>query len=120
MFSALEMSDGMLNLYDIEQLNRTPHLVVLSACDTGVAAGPPGSEPLGFISAFLQRDTAAVVAATIPVPDAEAAPLMVSLHRHMVRGATLPEALQRSRGAVDTRSPKGLAASLAFTCFGAA
>jgi tetratricopeptide (TPR) repeat protein len=119
MFSSLEMSDGMLNLFDIERMRRTPHRVVLSACDSAVVSGPQGSEPLGFISALLQRETAAVVASTIPVPDEQSKDLMVRMHEELVDGLSMPEALHRARATLDTSSPAGFAASLAFTAFGA-
>jgi len=119
MFCSLELADGSLNLYDIDRLRNTPRRVVLSACDVGLMALRPGQDALGFASAFLARETAGIVAATIPVPDVETAPLMLSLHRRLLKGDSLPEALQQARSSVDTSSPEGLAASLAFTCFGA-
>ena len=35
LFSALQLDDGPLTVYDLERLRRGPHHLVLSSCDSG-------------------------------------------------------------------------------------
>jgi CHAT domain-containing protein len=102
---------------------------VLAACDTGLAgpgvgvdgragAGGASGDPLGFPSVLLQRGVRAVVAAMIPAPDAASSSLMVALHDELIAGRSTAEALAAARARADVTAPEGLAASLAFTCFG--
>ena len=46
-FSSLELADGPLTVYDLEQITRPPHWIVLSACDAGHSAVHPGDELMG-------------------------------------------------------------------------
>jgi len=41
LFSAVELADGPLTGYDLEQLHRSPHRVVLSSCSSGALIPPP-------------------------------------------------------------------------------
>jgi Tfp pilus assembly protein PilF len=127
LFSALDLADGPLTVYDVERVGRLPLVFVLAACDTGLAgpgaggpssAGGPVGDPLGFPSVLLQRGARAVVAATIPAPDAASSSLMVALHDELIAGRSAAEALAAARARVDPTAPEGLAASLAFACFG--
>ncbi len=52
LFSALRLDDGPLIVHDLERLRRAPYRLVLSACDSGVAApggrgraAGPGRQP---------------------------------------------------------------------------
>ncbi len=131
-FSALEVADGPLTVYELERIESPPRLVVLSACDGGRAQVHPGNELMGTTAAMLAMGTRAIVASVAPVPDAGAPPLMAALHRHL-RLAGLPPAaaLDRSQadagvheldpGELAAGSAEGLRALAAstFVCFGA-
>src|SRR5262249_10944157 len=47
LFSSLELADGPLNVYDLQNLRRPPGIVVLSACDLALSRLHPGDELLG-------------------------------------------------------------------------
>lgn len=119
LFSALELADGPFTVYDFERVPRLPQMVVLAACDAGLVGGAAdGGEPLGFLTALLQRGARVVVAATVPIPDLDTSTLAVDFHDELLGGATAAAALWRARRRVDTTSPTGLATALAFSCFG--
>ena len=53
MFSSLDLDDGPLTVHDLERLDRAPHRIVLSACESGVVAPIGAGEMLGLVSAML-------------------------------------------------------------------
>ncbi len=132
LFSALELADGPLTVYELEKIAHPPRLVVLSACDGGRAQVHPGDELMGTTAAMLSIGSRAIIASVAPVPDAGAPPLMASFHRHLRRqGASAAVALALSQagagvheldpGELAAGSPSGLRALAAgvFVCFGA-
>jgi len=69
LFSYLELGDGPLYGYDIARIESPPEIVVLSACESGLAR------------AFLDAGTRAVLASVLPVPDAQVSEAMTEVHR---------------------------------------
>lgn len=131
LFSALELSDGPLTVYDLESISRPPAVMVLSACDAGRSQVHPGDELMGTTAALLSIGTATIVASVAPVPDSGAPPVMARLHARLCRGdqpaAALAGAQQEIRlaelaeeelAAGSERALEALAAA-AFVCFGA-
>ncbi len=53
LWSNLELADGVLTVYELEQLRRPPQVVVLSACQSGLSAVRPGDELMGLVAALL-------------------------------------------------------------------
>lgn len=51
LFSALQLADGPLTVYDLERLRAAPRDMILSACDDGVSAVRPGDEPAAALAA---------------------------------------------------------------------
>jgi hypothetical protein len=99
LFSALQLDDGPLTVYDLERLRRGPRLLVLSSCDSGVAAPAGADEVLGLASSLIPLGTAGIVASVVPVNDPAVVPLMIELHRQLRGGASLAEALCDARRA---------------------
>jgi tetratricopeptide (TPR) repeat protein len=97
LFSSLRMRDGPLTVYDFEQLRRAPYRLVLSSCDSGVLAPAGADELLGLVSSLLPLGTAGIVAGVVPLNDDALVPLMVSLHRHLLAGQSLAEAMYSVR-----------------------
>jgi tetratricopeptide (TPR) repeat protein len=119
-FSSLLLSDGPLTLHELDLRGIAPHRIILAACDTAAAVGYEGDEVLGFVTALMARGTAGLVASTVMVPDLEAVALMRSLHEHVLRGATLADALHAARSALDRDDAGAFVNWCAFTAFGAA
>jgi tetratricopeptide (TPR) repeat protein len=118
MFSALRLHDGPLTVYDFEQLNRAPHWLVLSSCDSGVLAPAGADELLGLASSLLPLGTAGIVAGVVQLNDYAVVPLMVALHRGLRAGQGLAEALSEVRAHSST-DPAEHAAALSLLTLGA-
>jgi tetratricopeptide (TPR) repeat protein len=117
LFSSLLLADGPLVVHDLQRLRRTPHRVVLSACESGVLQPVGAHELLGLAAALLSMGTAGVVSSLAEVDDAATVEVMVALHRALRGGAGLGEALlaARRRGAGD---PVLTATAASFTVLG--
>lgn len=109
LFSRLDLVDGPLMAYDLQQLAVPPEQVVLSACDVGRAVVRPGDELLGFTAALLYAGTAGVVSAVTRVPDEDAVRIMTAFHRELAAGAAPAAAL----AAATADEPHS-----SFVCFG--
>lgn len=109
MFSGLELADGVLHGYELDRLRRAPGRVVLSACEGGRSALRCG-EPVGLATVLLCRGTSALVASTVPVPDAATADLVLTLHTHLHTGRRPAEALAMAQREHDVPG---------FVCLGA-
>jgi tetratricopeptide (TPR) repeat protein len=118
LFSDLQLADGPLMVYDVEDLHSTPRTVVLAACDSGRSAVHTGDELLGLSATLIARGTAQLVAPVLPIPDAETAPLMVALHQRLAAGVTPAEALSAAQRELRDASPTALAAAAGFICLG--
>jgi hypothetical protein len=110
LFSSLELADGPLNVYELQQLAHAPELVVLSACDLALSALHPGDELLGFAAALLGMGTRTIVASVVPVPDAAARRLMLAFHRELLAGVRPAAALAHVQAGAKTAG---------FICLGA-
>jgi tetratricopeptide (TPR) repeat protein len=104
LFSAIELDDGPLTVYDLERLKQAPYRVVLSSCDSAVGVAVGANELLGLVSALISLGSAGVVASVVPVNDPATVPLMLALHDHLRAGSGLGEALMLARQAVGTDS----------------
>ena len=112
LWSSLELADGVLTVYELEQLRRPPEVVVLSACQSGLSAVRPGDEVMGLVAALLTLGAKSVVASVVPVEDAASEELMVALHRRLRAGEAPPVALSGAQSVTPGT------ASLSYVCFG--
>jgi tetratricopeptide (TPR) repeat protein len=118
LFSSLQLKDGDLYVYDLQQLETPPKMVVLSACDSGFSESHPGEEMLGLTSALLAIGSQTVIASIGLVPDSEATKaLMVSFHERLIAGDTPSGALRAARTSV-LDLPGGQVAADSFICVG--
>jgi CHAT domain-containing protein len=109
LFSRLDLADGPLMAYDIQQLTAAPRHVVLSSCDVGRTVVRPGEEILGFTAALLYMGTATVTSSVTRVGDAAAVGMMTAYHRLLATGARPAQALAEA-ALTEEFSP--------FVCFG--
>jgi CHAT domain-containing protein len=109
LFSRLDLADGPLMAYDIQQLAAAPRQVVLSACDVGRTVVRPGEEILGFTAALLYAGTETVISSVSRVGDDDALGIMTAYHRALRSGTRPAEALATAGRAAPV-SP--------FVCFG--
>ena len=120
LFSALELADGPLTVYDLERLRRAPRLVVLPACQSGMGSVEAGEETLGLAAALLSMGTRTLVASVVPVPDQASRLLMLALHERLLLGSSPAAALAAAQAASDPDDPAAMAAAAGFVCLGAA
>lgn len=117
LFSSLRLDDGPLTVYDLEGLRRGPRRLVLSSCDSGVAAPAGADEVLGLASSLIPLGTSGIVASVVPVNDSAVVPLMIALHRELRGGASLAQALCGARRGLES-DPVAAAAGWSFVCLG--
>jgi len=99
MFSSLDLDDGPLTVHDFERLDRAPHRMVLSACESGVMAPIGAGEMLGLVAAMLSMGSAGVVSSVAQVNDQATADLMLDVHAGLDEGEDLGQVLLRARQA---------------------
>ncbi|MDP9866352.1 MULTISPECIES: CHAT domain-containing protein [Streptosporangium] len=109
LLSSLDLDDGPLMAYDLLRLRTPPRLVVLSACEAGMAHAPADGAPLGLAGAFLSLGSQCVVASLVPVRDEETLTLMTVFHELLAAGHPPARALAAAGGKT------GVAG---FVCFG--
>jgi tetratricopeptide (TPR) repeat protein len=100
LFSALELSDGDLTLYEMLAQGVAPHRVVLASCHSGTQKPYDGNEVLGFVGAMMSTGSAGIVAAEVPIPDGASAGAMTLLHDRIRRGDSLATAVWHARAAL--------------------
>ncbi|MEV6238619.1 CHAT domain-containing tetratricopeptide repeat protein [Lentzea sp. NPDC051838] len=98
LFSRLDLADGPLFAYDLQDLSHAPRHVVLSACDVGRAQVRAGDEILGLTAAMLYVGTSTVVSSVARVPDDVVVPVMQAYHREIVAGTSPAQALALAAG----------------------
>jgi CHAT domain-containing protein len=95
-----EGEDGLLESWEIAELDLPAELVVLSACETASGALGEGEGLLGLSWAFMAAGARGVVASQWPVDSAATSRLMVDFHRGLVAGLASDEALRKASLAV--------------------
>jgi CHAT domain-containing protein len=109
LFSFVELKpangdDGRLEVHEVFGLDLRARLVVLSACQTGLAAGaladvPTGDDWLGLVEAFHFAGAAKVMATLWPVEDRATADLMAQFYAALKAGRSEAEALAEAQRA---------------------
>lgn len=105
-FSALHLHGAALTADEAETLplDGGP-LVVLSACETGLAEAGPVDEMVGLVRAFLRAGATGVLASLWPVDDAVTARFMADFHGALAAGQTPATALRGAQAALRTAFP---------------
>ncbi len=118
MFSALEMADGPLTVYDLERLRRPPYRLLLTACESGVGSPTGADELLGLASSLTALGTAGLLASVVPVNDEATVPFSLTVHERLRAGDPLGAALLSARQQAE--GPVARATAWAFLALGAA
>lgn len=82
--------DGYLTLRDIYHLDLPIHLVVVSACRTGIGKQVPGEGLIALTRGFMNAGAQAVVVSLWNVDDEATAEFMTLFYEHMLRKNHLP------------------------------
>lgn len=89
--------NGLLQVYEIFNLDLAADLVVLSACDTALGKNVRGEGLLGVSRAFLYAGAASVAVSLWQVADESTADLMVRFYRHLIETGDKAQALRLSK-----------------------
>jgi hypothetical protein len=103
--SAIRLVDDDLRAGDLMDQRTSVELLVLSACETGVATAIPGDEAVGLAAAFLRAGVRTLVVSLWPVEDESTSVLMRGFHFRVRQGWALDSALRAaaSEVAADSR-----------------
>jgi CHAT domain-containing protein len=87
LWSTIDLADGPLHVYELELIDRTPAVMVLASCDSGVGGARGGEQLLGLSHTLLRMGTRSIVASVNLVPDdAATTAALVALHGDLARG----------------------------------
>jgi len=75
--------DGLLEAWELLEMNLNADLAVLSACETGRGAASVGEGMVGLSWAFFMAGTPRMVASQWKVESASTAELMIEFHRQV-------------------------------------
>lgn len=105
MRSSIKLADGVLSAADLFGTRMDCALVMLSACQTGVAYVSSGDELLGLSRAVFRAGASSLVASLWKVNDESTAALAVEFYSELLRGRTKTEALRGAALRVRERYP---------------
>jgi hypothetical protein len=117
MFSSLRLYDGSVTVLDLQRLRAAPRRVILSSCDSGSSSPVGQDEMLGMANALIPQGTVSMLAAVLPVDDADTARLAVRLHQELRARYSMAAALRTTR--LEAEQPNTYATAHAFLAFGA-
>lgn len=103
-FSAVQLKDCWLNVYDVFNLTLQAELVTLSACETGMNVIFPGDELFGLMRGFLYAGVPSLLVSLWVISDRSTAELMKEFYMGWKRGLTKRAALRRAQLAVKAAS----------------
>ena len=89
--------DGLLQAREIQHLDLRGRIVILSACETASGAVLNGEGVLSLARAFFQAGARAVVGTRWRIRDEDAAELFEMFYERLASGASLAEALARTK-----------------------
>ena len=105
LFSGFELADGPWFGYDIDQLERVPDVVLLSACEVGRSTLRGGEELIGMTAAWLHAGSRCVVASAAAVNDQMAHDVLVRVHEGLADGLRPAAALAQALLDLDPEGP---------------
>ncbi len=101
MFSAIQLGDSRLTLFDLYHLELGAELVALSGCGTGLGVVEGGDELIGLTRGLLYAGARSVLATLWDVNDRSTAEFMTAFYRRLAsaphRGAALRDAMLELR-----------------------
>jgi CHAT domain-containing protein/Tfp pilus assembly protein PilF len=104
--SGIALSDGLLRLHDVYNLELAADLVVLSACETAVGKEVAHEGLIGLTRGFMYAGAPRVLASLWKIDDRATAELMRRLYEHMLVGRQTPAAALRAAQVEMAASPR--------------
>jgi tetratricopeptide (TPR) repeat protein len=97
MYSGLELSDGILQTYEIFNMDIDVDLAVLSGCQTGLGQFKLGGGYVGLSRAFFYSGTPSLLVSLWSVSDPSTAEFMTQFYKNLRRGMNKTEALREAK-----------------------
>jgi CHAT domain-containing protein len=104
LFSAIQLGDGLLNLYDLYRMNLQVELLTLSGCVTGMNAVEEGDELLGLTRGLLYAGARSLLLSLWDVDDRSTADFMKEFYRELQKRRKI-DAFQLATKKVRERYP---------------
>jgi CHAT domain-containing protein len=86
LFSAIQLGDGVLNLYDLYRMNLPVELLTLSGCVTGMNTVEEGDELLGLTRGLFYAGARSLLLSLWDVDDRSTADFMKHFYRELQKG----------------------------------
>lgn len=94
MFSAIQLGDSWLSLFDIYNLKTSADMVTLSGCGTGMSKVVGGDELVGLVRGFLYSGARSIVVSLWDVHDRTTAEFMKTFYSTLASGGTRWQSLR--------------------------
>ena len=113
LWSTIELGDGPLSVYELQQLERVPQTIVIATCESAAVGGRAGAELQGLSASLLSLGARTVVAAVGVLPDdVTTRDTMVGMHRDLRAGLGAADSLARARASTPPDDLDATAAAL--------
>ena len=89
--------DGLLNVYEVYEMDLNAGLVVLSACNTGSGELKGGEGVMSLARAFFYAGVPSIVMTLWTVEDRKSYELMLSFYRQLLRGRSAGYSLRKAK-----------------------
>lgn len=95
--TADSVEDGLLNNYEIYNLNLNANLAVLSACKTGMGKLRKGEGIMSLARGFMYAGVPSIIMTLWEIEDISSADIMDRFYKHLKSGAKVNDALRNSK-----------------------
>ena len=93
MLNEIYFSDGYLTNYDIENLNISPQLMILSACNAGLWERRKGEGVISLSRGFFETGVKSLISTIWSIEDESYSLIMKNIYSYLKAGKSKPEAL---------------------------
>ncbi len=93
----LEENDGLLNAYEIFNMQLSARMAVLSACNTGYGKLQKGEGIMSMARGFIHAGVPTIIMTLWAVEDQSGSILMTKFYENLVEGLEIDEALQQAK-----------------------
>jgi CHAT domain-containing protein len=93
----VEDNDGLLNTYEIYNMNLNARLAVLSACNTGYGKLQKGEGIMSLARGFIYAGVPSIIMTLWAVEDQSGAELMTRFYKFLSEGDAIDEALRKAK-----------------------
>ena len=97
MLSQIFFSDGSLTNYDLQNLNISPELVVLAACNTAQGEIQKGEGVISLSRGFFEAGVKSLVSSLWSIDDYSSSEIVKGMYTHLKKGKSKAQSLRQSK-----------------------